>query len=72
MRAGKTKYPVGTRVRVANITDSYDKDLNGRVGELRQPFEKYPIGDVGIRLDPGKLGHPENITVKLGEFEIVG
>ena len=47
---GKT-YSIGTRVRLANITDKDDLDLNGMIGSLAYPFRKFPIRDVGVRLD---------------------
>lgn len=68
MRAGKSKHELGIRVMVANITDPNDKDLNGLLGTLCHPFPKYPIGDVGITLDPDNFGRVVKLSVKLDEF----
>lgn len=71
--AGKTHCEVGTKVRVKGITDQHDKDLNGRTGVLCQPFYKFPIRDVGVRLDGGEGEvSEESITIFLNEFETVG
>lgn len=51
MLAGNTNYETGTQVRLANITDPNDLDLNGRAGVLCHPFRKFPIRDVGVRLN---------------------
>lgn len=66
MMAGKSHLEIGTRVRIKNIKDPNDKDLNGQCGILRQPFRGFPIQDAGIRLDDGT-----NVSLYLGEFEEV-
>lgn len=63
--------PVGTPVRVVNITDPNDAELNGREGRLCTPFIGYSVGDVGIRLTANEKGHEENINVMIGEFEVI-
>lgn len=68
---GNTKYPFGKRVRVVNITDPHDLDLNGRTGILHPPFRKCPITDVGIRLDRCGDKPEQSITVYANEFEVI-
>ena len=72
MKAGNSYHDVGTRVRVANISDPNDVDLNGRVGTLCMPFRGYPIRDVGIRIDPTFSDMERSVTVFKNEFEVIG
>lgn len=61
----------GTTVRVKNIQEDYDADLNGRIGVLvrKHPLQpKFCLGDVGIVIEEeGK----ETIFANLnhGEYE---
>lgn len=88
MKAGNTHHELGTRVRIANITDPNDIDLNGREGVLCRPFRKFPVQDVGIRIEAIDC-HPRkcveidrfttvhncmerSVTVKKNEFEVIG
>jgi len=50
MYAGKSKYPIGTRIRIKGLKGE-DAFLNGRKGTLTHPFGCFPIGDVGVILD---------------------
>jgi len=59
MKAGKSKYEVGTRIRIKNIKGE-DKWLNGREGTLTHPFGCFgESGKVGVYLD-------NTATVKMG------
>jgi hypothetical protein len=72
MIAGKSRRPVGTRVRLKNITDEYDADMNGRIGTLARPFHGFPIRDVGVILDPlNGDGKCIPATVYLNEIEVI-
>lgn len=51
MKDGRLQHEIGARVRIKGITDPYDVDLNGREGVLSRPFHKFPIKEIGIRLD---------------------
>lgn len=60
MRAGKTKYEVGTRVRITSLRgadDHDDFDLVGKTGTLTHPFPGLMWPGVsyiaGVRLDDG-------------------
>jgi len=51
MKAGNSKYNVGTRVRIKNIKGE-DKWLNSREGTLTHPFGCFGKGsNVGVYLD---------------------
>lgn len=71
MNAGKSKHPVGTRVRITGIADDQEADWLGMTGELTHPFLglKFPgvRYTVGVRLDNGK-----NINlIRQDKFEVV-
>jgi hypothetical protein len=70
--AGKSPHEIGTRVRLRNITDPDDVDLNGREGKLWHPFRGFPIQDVGVVLDQ-LAGEPRPIPVGvyLREIEVI-
>jgi hypothetical protein len=71
MKAGRSIHEVGTRVRLKNIRDKYDLDLNGKEGTLAQPFNGFPIRDVGVLVDTGDLDNPKPACIYLNEFEVV-
>ena len=64
--AGISRHEIGSRVKISGIVDPNDIDLNGKTGTLRHPFRKFPIQDVGIRLDDGT-----NVSVHLNEYELI-
>jgi len=88
MKAGNTNYETGTRVRIANIADRNDLDLNGREGVLCRPFRQFPIQEVGIRIEaiectPQRCPEIDrfttihnclerSVTVRKNEFEVIG
>ena len=75
IRANGQTYESGTRVRVKGITDSYDADLNGRVGRLlRRPlqFAGWPIArPVGVKLDETPREREISVNIKADEFEVI-
>lgn len=69
MFVGNTNLEKGTRVRLVNITDPNDIDLNGRVGRVCHPFQKFPIRDVGVRLDATECTPEKCREIGPGEFK---
>ncbi len=59
-------------MRIRNIREEYDADLNGKIGTLRQPIAGFPDQDVGIELDEkDEWGRSINVCVRLNEFEVI-
>ena len=50
MKAGKSNYEVGTRIKIKNLSGD-DADMNGLTGKLTHPFGCYPANYVGVWLD---------------------
>ena len=50
MKAGKSNYEVGTRIKIKNI-EGEESDMNGLTGKLTHPFGCYPADYVGVWLD---------------------
>ena len=50
MKAGKSNYEVGTRIKIKNLSGD-DADMNGLTGKLTHPFGCYPANYVGLWLD---------------------
>lgn len=71
MKIKDTRHYVGMRVRLKNITDPNDADMNGKTGTLTLPFEHIPFGNVGVRLDV-ENGKRLNCNILMGEFEEIG
>jgi hypothetical protein len=51
MKAGKSNYDVGVKIRITKISDNESKDLEGLEGTLTHPFGCYPANFVGVYLD---------------------
>jgi len=71
MKAGKSNYEVGTRIRIKNIQDE-DADMNGLTGKLTHPFGCYPADYVGVWLDEQDVVFYNDCNLKCEhEFEVI-
>ena len=70
MKAGKSQYKVGTKIRIKGLTGD-DADLNGRTGRLTHPFGCFPVNYVGVWLDRRQELTEPICNLKLGEFEVI-
>jgi len=69
MKAGNSKYDVGTRIRIRNMKGE-DKWLNGMEGYLTHPFGCFGKGtDVGVYLDNKTLVNMGICNLMNNEFE---
>lgn len=72
MKVGNKRYECGTRVRLVNITDPNDMDLNGKEGSLCRPIrDQRPIQEVGVKLDLNPGEKEEYVNVFHNEFEVI-
>ncbi len=70
MKAGKSNFDCGVRVRIGGLKGD-DAWLNGKQGELTNPFVCLPIGEVGVYLDQKVDCSQGTCNLMIGEFEII-
>jgi hypothetical protein len=51
MKAGKSNYDVGTKIRITKVDEEDSDFLVGMEGTLTHPFGCYPANYVGVYLD---------------------
>ena len=67
--AGKSKYPVGTKIKIKNLSGE-DKDLSGLTGTLTHPFG-FCHGSVGVYLNKKGVRKDNKICLNNSEYEVV-